>query len=88
MRPIATDVACYVCLRACLSVGHKRELYKNWLTPRWELGYGLDSGEPKNHVLGGGPDPAEEGQFGGGISGRLRRINNIRRAVDILNLTR
>jgi len=50
--------SCYRCsmvgVSLCLSVGHKRESYKNGWTGRDSI-WVVDSVGPRNHALGGGP---------------------------------
>ena len=57
MGPMATDVAHGVSL--CVSVGQSCEPCKNGSTDRAAVGMGTQ-GDPKNHVLDGGPIPLGE----------------------------
>ena len=69
--PLATDIASSVCR---LSVGHSNEPYKNGWTDGDAI-WVVDLGGPKDHVLGGNPDPPGKGQFLG-FSGPLKSIIN------------
>jgi len=64
MRPIVTDrVAWSVGLSVCLSVCHTSEPRKNVSTDR-DAVWVEDSGESKEHVSDGGPNPPiERGNF-------------------------